>query len=639
MGTELDRIVDALPAPLWTACPDGRPERFNQCWRDYSGLSPEESSKGGWLQIVHPDDRAMAQAAWQGCLDADTAGEAEARMRRHDGVYRWFLLQISPVRDESGKLLKWCGLHTDIEHRKRAEAMVSVEDRFRLVMDNLPVPMLLLKPDGIVLQVNSAGACMAGVRCADDLISTSFFDVVALEHRQRYIDFHQTVCAGTKGSLEFDILTPQGERRHMESYSAPMELTDGTMAQLGVARDITARRQAEAELRRQEALMAKAQQISASGSFSWRPESGETVWSEQAYRIFGIELGVRITLDMVASRIHPEDLRFLVSDVVERARLGQDLKYEHRLQMPDGSIKYVYMQAHATRDEQGRLEYIGAMRDMTEHQQSEEALYQLRNELAHVTRANSLSELTACIAHEINQPLAGIITNANTGFRMLSAEPPNVKGALQTVQRTLRDGRRASDVVTHLRALFSKKLVSNEQLDLNEAAWEVVELTRSAMRRKRIIFRQDRAEDLPLVSGDRVQLQQVVLNLLLNAIEAMQDVEDRPRQLMIKTEREAGGAVRLSVADTGTGFDSQQAAKLFDSFYTTKSNGMGLGLSVSRSIVEIHGGRMWASPNDGPGATFSFSIPSQSSCTEACDRPDAPQLSADASVTSAGGSS
>jgi C4-dicarboxylate-specific signal transduction histidine kinase len=323
--------------------------------------------------------------------------------------------------------------------------------------------------------------------------------------------------------------------------------------------------------------------------------------------------------------------------VVEQARLGQELRYEHRLQMPDGTIKYVYMQAHPTRDEQGRLEYIGAIRDVTEHQHSEEALNRLRAELAHVTRANSLCALTASIAHEINQPLAGIMTNASTGLRMLSATPPNVDGALQTVKRTLRDGRRASDVVTHLRALFSKKMVSNERVDLNEAACEVVELLRSAMRRDRIVLQHDWADDLPSVTGDRVQLQQVVLNLLLNAIEAMRDVEGRPRQLLIQTRREAGDEVLLSVADAGSGFDPQHAENLFESFYTTKGEGMGLGLSVSRSIIDIHGGRIWASSNAGPGATFSFSIPCQTGGTTACDRSDISSLSTVAVTPGIGG--
>ena len=246
---------------------------------------------------------------------------------------------------------------------------------------------------------------------------------------------------------------------------------------------------------------------------------------------------------------------------------------------------------------------------MTERRLSEEALGKLRSELAHVARVASLGALTASIAHEVNQPLSGIITNASTCLRMLAADPPNVEGARETARRTIRDGNRASDVITRLRALFAKKDATTESVDLNEATREVIALSLSELQRSRVILRTELADDLPPVTGDRVQLQQVILNLLRNASDAMSGVEDRPRQLVIRTERDEGDRVRLTVQDAGVGFDPQAADRLFDAFYTTKSDGMGIGLSVSRSIIESHQGRLWATPNDGPGATFSFSIP------------------------------
>jgi signal transduction histidine kinase len=238
-----------------------------------------------------------------------------------------------------------------------------------------------------------------------------------------------------------------------------------------------------------------------------------------------------------------------------------------------------------------------------------EALARAQSELAHVTRVTSLGALTASIAHEVNQPLSGIITNASTCLRMLAADPPNVDGARETARRTIRDGNRASDVITRLRALFSKKEATTESVDLNEATREVIALSLSELQRNRVILRTELADDLPLVTGDRVQLQQVVLNLLQNASDAMSGVDDRPRQLLIRTEREEGDRVRLSVQDGGVGFDAQTMDRLFEAFYTTKNDGMGMGLSVSRSIIERHRGCLWATPNDGPGATFSFSIP------------------------------
>jgi C4-dicarboxylate-specific signal transduction histidine kinase len=221
----------------------------------------------------------------------------------------------------------------------------------------------------------------------------------------------------------------------------------------------------------------------------------------------------------------------------------------------------------------------------------------------------SLGVLTASIAHEVNQPLSGIVTNASTCLRLLTANPPNVDGALETARRTIRDAHRASEVITRLRALFSKKGATTEAVDLNEATREVVALSLSRLQRNRVVLRLDLADDLPLVTSDRVQIQQVIMNLVRNASDAMSSVDARPRELRIRTERDENDHVRLTIQDAGTGFDPQVVNRLFEAFYTTKRDGMGIGLSVSRSIVESHHGRLWAAMNEGPGATFSFSLP------------------------------
>ncbi|MGE5834896.1 MAG: sensor histidine kinase, partial [Acidobacteriota bacterium] len=255
------------------------------------------------------------------------------------------------------------------------------------------------------------------------------------------------------------------------------------------------------------------------------------------------------------------------------------------------------------------LEYIGAVQDVTQRRLSDEALGKVQSELTRVARVNSLGVLTASIAHEINQPLSGVITNASTCLRMLSADPPNVDGARETARRAIRDGNRTSYVITRLRALFSKKNFSPEVLDLNEAAREVISLLLSELQRNRVILRHELADDLPPVMADRIQLQQVIMNLLRNASEAMSTVDDRPRELLVRTERDEGDQVRLSVKDAGVGFTTEAADRLFEAFFTTKDDGMGIGLSVSRSIINAHHGSLWATRNDGPGATFSFAIP------------------------------
>jgi signal transduction histidine kinase len=366
----------------------------------------------------------------------------------------------------------------------------------------------------------------------------------------------------------------------------------------------------EEALKRSAALLERTQQLSSTCCFSWRVKTDEISWSKELCQLFELDpANVPVTLDLIGARIHPEDLPSF-QEIIERARGGvSDFEFEHRLRLPDDSVKYLRVVAHRTSDQEGQLEYIGAVQDVTHRRHTEEALAKLRAELARAARVASLGVLTAAIAHEVNQPLAGIVTNASTCRRMLAADPPDVEGARETARRTIRDAERASEIVKRLRALFCKKGAASESMDLNEATREVVALSLSELERNKVMVRMELAGELPRVQGDRVQLQQVILNLFLNASDAMSGVDDRPRQLLIRTERDEENRVRLSVRDTGVGFEPQGVDRLFDAFYTTKSGGMGIGLLVSRSIIESHKGRLWATPNDGPGATFSFSIP------------------------------
>lgn len=251
-------------------------------------------------------------------------------------------------------------------------------------------------------------------------------------------------------------------------------------------------------------------------------------------------------------------------------------------------------------------------RDITETkrlQDEQRRYHEIQLKLAHANRIATIGQLSASITHELNQPLTGIITNCSTCLRMLTGDPPNLDGARETVRRTIRDGNRASEVITRLRALFSKREVSAESVDLNESIREVIALSHGELQKRRVIVRAELADDLPLITGDRVQLQQVVVNLLLNALDAMNNVNDRPKELVIRTERREGDWVCVSVRDSGVGIEPHALDKLFEAFYTTKLDGMGMGLSVSRSIIESHHGHLWAVPNEGPGATFSFCIP------------------------------
>jgi PAS domain S-box-containing protein len=376
---------------------------------------------------------------------------------------------------------------------------------------------------------------------------------------------------------------------------------------VGAVTDISQRKRAEAELRRAHDHLTEAQRLSQTGSFTADLGTDEHFWSDEFYRICGFEPGSPVTIQKLGEIVHPEDVA-LYEGAIGRAMAGTDPDFYFRIVTSRGVLKHLRGFAHRIAD---RPVFVGAVQDVTASKMAQEALNRAGAELAQVSRATTLSALTASIAHEVSQPLSGIITNAGTCLRMLDATPPDIAGARETARRTIRDGNRASDVITKLRALFSKRQLTLEPLDLNEATREVIALSSNDLQRDRIILRSELTDEIPIVTGDRIQLQQVILNLLRNAADAMVDVHDRPRQLLIKTGREDGNRVRLTVRDAGIGLPPQNLDALFDAFYTTKSGGMGIGLFVSRSIVERHEGRLWAEPNDGPGATFSFSLPFQ----------------------------
>ncbi|MGJ0223469.1 ATP-binding protein, partial [Streptococcus pyogenes] len=375
-------------------------------------------------------------------------------------------------------------------------------------------------------------------------------------------------------------------------------------------REIVAERERSEEiLRRNEALFKQAQHLSSTGSWYWRVAGDVVELSEQSYAIYELDPGIPVTLEVIATRIHPEDMG-LLREMIDVARgPAADLDYLYRARMPDGTVKHLHLVAHGSRGRNGELEYIGAIQDVTQRHLAEEALARARSELAHVARVTTIGALTASIAHEVNQPLAGILTNASTCLRMLAADPPDLDGARETARRTIRDSTRAADVIARLRALFSRKRGLAEPLDLNEATREVMALSTGELHRSRVTLRLELADALPPVIGDRVQLQQVILNLIVNALDAMSAVAPAARELVVATALE-GAVVHLSVRDTGTGVPPDSTERLFEPFFTTKAKGMGIGLWVSRSIVESHGGRLWAARNDGAGATFRFTLPS-----------------------------
>jgi signal transduction histidine kinase len=615
-AADLINILDTVEVPIVVLRRDFMIAGFNKAAADVLCLSRSDIGRAS---------RDISRLAGlprleEQCSQVIATG-VEARADFRDGD-RWFVIRISPYakgeRQVGGTVLTFTNVTA---FRASIDQVIYERECTKAILNAVADPLVVLGADQRIQSGNRAFYSM-------------FFELASLRTRLK------GMLAGSHPfqPVEVDHVFPGEGQRTLILDARPLSFPGHSERRVLVTfQDITARKQAEAVndlraiaerkggLRRSEAFLVEAQRLSLTGSFSWRVATDEITWSDQLYRIFEFDQGMPVTLELIGTRVHPEDMP-LLHDMIERARCaGTDFEHEHRLLMPDQSIKYLHMVAHGTRDEDGRLEYIGAVQDVTARRLSEQALGKAQSELAHVARVTALTTLTASIAHEVNQPLSGIITNASTCLRMLAADPPDVDGARETARRTIRDGSRASDVIARVRVLFTKKESATESVDLNEAAREVIALSLNELQRSRVILRPEFADDLPPVTGDRVQLQQVILNLLVNASDAMSGVDDRPRQMVIRTERDEGDRVRLTVRDAGVGLEPGGVDKLFEAFYTTKSGGMGIGLSVSRSIIESHHGRLWAAPNDGPGASFSFSIPcAPEGVTEAAHRPGNP---------------
>jgi PAS domain S-box-containing protein len=383
---------------------------------------------------------------------------------------------------------------------------------------------------------------------------------------------------------------------------------------VGAITDITEGKRAEVALRQTEAYLEEAQRLTHTGSWAWNVARRENVhWSQEQYRLFGLDPESNSpSFEKAFQRIHPDD-QATFNDVVERAiRERSDFEVDFRIVLPDGSTKYSRSVGHPVFSASGELvEFVGTGIDMTERRQAEkerERLRQVKADLAHISRATTMGELTASLAHEINQPIAAAATDARTCLRWLAREQPDIGEARESAARMVNAVTRAADIIGRLRQLFKKGAPQTSSVDVSEVIQEMVVLLRSEASRHSVSILTELSAGLPPVVADRVQLQQVLMNLMLNGIEAMQDTKTEG-QLTIKSLMAEGGQLLISVSDTGVGLPPEQADQIFNAFFSTKAQGTGMGLSISRSIVESHGGRMWATPNSGRGATLNFTLP------------------------------
>jgi PAS domain S-box-containing protein len=489
------------------------------------------------------------------------------------------------------------------------EALRYSEAQWKEVFEHNPVMYFMVDAAGTVLSVNTFGAAQLGYSVSE-LLGQSVLKVFPAEE-QRAAQSNVAICLeniGQTHSWEIRKVRKDGSALWVRENAKAVRRVDNQLIVLIACEDITERKDAENALRQSEMYQAEAQRLSHTGSFGRRVGSGEIIWSEETFRIFGFDKAPSVQLAAVMQRIHPDD-RARVQRTIDRASIDEkDFELGYRLLMPDGSVKHVHATAHTVADASSGIEFVGAVTDVTARKQAEVELHEAQTNLAHVTRVTALGEMAASIAHEVNQPLAAVVTNAAACLRWLDREPANLKEARGTLRSIINDGNRAGEVIQRVRALVNKT-TDRKALHINEVVNEVMSLVHHELFSHRVALRLDLAPALPPVLADRIQLQQVILNLVINGIEAMQQVKDRPRELVIRTLQDETSQVLVTVSDVGVGVAAENADRLFDAFFTTKSSGMGMGLSICRSIVDAHGGRLSASGNTGPGATFQFTLP------------------------------
>jgi PAS domain S-box-containing protein len=636
---QLRLVIDTIPALVWSTLPDGSADFLNQRWLEYTGLALEEGLGWGGRSAVHPKDRARFVDEWRAAVAAGEPFEHEVRLRRADGEYRWMLIRAVPLRDELGNIVKWYGTSTDIEDRKRAEEAL----REQASLLNLTHDTVFVRDMNDVITYWNRGA--------EDLYGWTREEAVGQVTHQ----LTQTIFPAPLAEINAALLRTgrwEGELVHMKRDGTQVVVASRWALQrdqqgrpgaiLETNNDITERQRAEAKLRDSERryrnifetagvsiweedfsqVKAAIDDLKAQGVRDFRqylaahPEFVRQAISmvkivdvnDATVKLFGAQ-----NKDALLRSLHaiftPETQDVFAAELVAIAEGRTSFESETVLQNLQGDTLTVLFTMTFPPQPAKLDSVLVSLSDITERRQAEEALRRAQAELAHVTRVMTVGELAASIAHEVNQPLTGVITNGNACLRWLGRTPPDLDEAQEAVRRMIRDGSRASEVMARIRTLLRKAEPQKTRLAINDVIGEVIALAESEVHRNRVLLKTDLAADFPPVLADRIQLQQVLLNLMLNGMEAMRAVTDWSRELIIRSRKEETDAIRVAVQDSGVGIDPEDMDRIFTAFFTTKSEGLGMGLAISRSIIEAHGGRLWVTPNAGPGATFQFTLP------------------------------
>jgi PAS domain S-box-containing protein len=618
--TGLREVLDAVPANLWSTRPDGSVDFINQHWQEFTGLPRGDAMGWGWEAAVHPDDLARFVSEWREALRSARAMDSEVRVRRADGEYRWLFVRNVPVRDEAGAILKWYGIGVDVDERKTVQlALRRSEARLDDAQRLAHVGYWDVDLEAGRITLSEECWRIVGLPPRETIDLSEWLDRWALlihpQDRPRIDDAAAAALGGgPRYDLEYRLVRPDGDVRVVRSRADVTRDESGRPRRMfGVIHDITELRQAESERRTSEARFRTLVDFAAD-AFMLHTADGTVIdVNHEACQSLGY------TRDELIGMKPPQfdaalDLPALL-EVTRRIEAGEVVTFETRHRRKDGTTFPVEVRGRQVPD--GDRMGISFSRDITLRKRAEEErerLHRLEADLARINRVTTMGELTASLAHEINQPIAAAVTDAKTCLRWLTRAQPDLQEARDAAARTVKDATRAADIVSRVRQVFRRSPTAHERLDVSDLVREIVALVNIEASLHGVTIRTELDGRLPPVLGDRVQLQQLVLNLILNGIESTREVPG-PREVTVVTRADAGDHVLVSVADTGAGLPDVDPAHLFDAFFTTKPDGTGMGLTISRSIVEAHSGQICAAANEAGGATFLVELPVVSSAS------------------------
>jgi len=620
---ETDPIIDLIPAMVWSATSDGMLDFANQHFLEFIGAPLEEISGEGFYKLFHPDDTAHLASEWHAIMASKTAREVVGRLKRADGQYRWCTLRQKPRLDAEGNVTRWYGVVLDIEDRKQAEnalketktALAASEENLSLIINSLPVLVWSARPDGSADFVNKSWLDYAG-RPADQILEWGFLDLYHPDDIPSMVDIWKRDLEHSDHTvLKGRIRGADGNYRWF--YFAGRKLVDanGIVRWFGCNIDIEDLQRAEIALRDSEAALRESEHklnliINTIPAMAWSctPDGRLEYFNRNLIDYVGLPFDEIVGFGFYRM-FHPDDVEPMRAawDEIVASKISRPV--DARIRRADGEYRWFNLRQSPLLDADGNVvRWYGVVVDIEDRKRAEESLRQSQSDLAHVTRMTATGELAVSIAHEVNQPLMAIVTSAGTCLRWLQPGHTDLEQARMAAERVVRDGHRAGDIITSIRAMAQKSPARMEQTDLQGALHEVLSLLTGELQRREIEVGLDMGE-LPIeVVGDRTQLQQVVLNLVMNSAEAM-TASPRAKRIAIRCAVQKQRVI-VSISDTGRGVPVGELDRIFEAFYSTKADGIGMGLSICRSIVEAHGGRIWASEaENGGGSVFSFTLP------------------------------